>query len=126
MITNEEVQRLVKELDLSDEDTEAFINDAEDFLGVDEKTQSTLWDRAVKYYAAYLAFISSDLYKSVRVGDIAVTRAVEFKANNLKKLAEDAIKEIDPTFGGIIVDSTYMIDRSRPDFVEGGVEDWYT
>ncbi|MCW3134434.1 MAG: hypothetical protein N2V78_08930 [Methanophagales archaeon] len=121
-VSIEEIKELLTDVALSDDAIEKIINDAENEIAGHTDKRGMKFDTAVRRYAAYIAFISSDLYESVKVADITVRKNLQLRAKNLYDLAMLAIKDLETPTGTEPV-STYMFDSNRPD-IEAG-EDWY-
>jgi len=120
-VTVEEVRELAG-IQMSDSAIEQIINDAEAEIASRTTRRGVKFDTAVRRYAAYIAFISSETYSSVKVADITVKQDIEKRAKYLYDLAMKAIRDVDSTKSTNVV-STYMIDTNRPDLEPE--ENWY-
>ena len=85
--------------ELADVTIQQKIDDAEVILTakITSPVSSELFDIAVKYLAAYKAFIVSNTFKSAKFGPLSIQRDVQSIVDELKEQAEEAIIDAKPT-----------------------------
>lgn len=75
--------------ELADETIQQKIQDAEELA----TSMSVTSEKFVRDWAAFKSFLVSKTYTSVKIADIAVRQDLEFKAENLREIADQTLEE---------------------------------
>jgi len=85
--------------ELADLTIQQAIEDAEVILAakITSPVSTGLFDIAVKYLAAYKAFIVSNVFRDAKFGPLSIKRDVQAIAGSLKAQAEEAAEDASPS-----------------------------
>ena len=76
-------------------------------------------DRFVRDWAAYISFLVSKTYESVRIGDVAVSKDLEEFLKRLRERANESLQVATSAAGTVIIATPMFDDRPKDPYDTG-------